>query len=147
MTSLRVHPTLLAATLAISLAFILSAEPGGAESASETGAKRHYLVKIHADWCVACTRLQPLWKRLGEKCGDSARLVLLDVTDRETTAHSAREAARLGLGEFFDAHKSQTGTIAVIETATREPVAVFRGEMDFGEYEAVLTNGRGECGS
>jgi hypothetical protein len=56
-------------------------------------------------------------------------------------------AIPLGLGEFFDAHKSKTGTIAVIDAATLEPVALFEGEMDFAEYQAVLAEERGACGA
>jgi hypothetical protein len=89
----------------------------------------------------------PLWDRLGEEYGDSVRIVVFDVTDRKAVEQSIREAARLGLGEFFDAHKSKTGTIAVLDPATREPVAVFRGEMDFARYQTVLARGRDQGGA
>jgi hypothetical protein len=147
MTRLRTRSTVLATAAAIPLALLVSAGAGGARSASEEGDPVLYLVKIHADWCRTCMRLQPLWARLGEECGDSAKLVLFDVTDRETVAHSAGEAAGLGLGKFFDAHKSKTGTIAVIDATTLEPVAVFEGETDFAKYQAVLTEERGACGT
>ena len=143
----RTRATVLATAVAIPLALVVGAGAGGARSASEKGDPVLYLVKIHADWCRTCMRLQPLWTRLGEECGDSAQLIFFDVTDRETTAHSAGEAAGLGLGEFFDAHKSKTGTIAVIDAATLETVAVFEGEMDFAKYQAVLTGERGTCGT
>jgi hypothetical protein len=146
MTHLRVR-TALAFALAIPLGLILNAHPVGAGTEAERADGGLYLVKIHSDWCGTCTRMEPLWTRLGEECGDKAQLVLLDVTDRESTENSSREAERLGLKEFFDAHKSKTATIAVIEAATGKPVAVFKGEMDFAKYEAVLTEGRGECGA
>lgn len=94
-----------------------------------------------------CTRLEPLWKRLGDECGASARLVLLDVTNQESTARAAREAESLGLGDFFDAHKSQTGTIALIDASTKQPLDVFKGELDFAKYQAALSKRKGECGT
>ena len=55
---------------------------------------------------------------------DGAERVVLDVTDRETVAASSAEAKRLGLDAFFSQYKSSTGTIAVLDPETREPVEV-----------------------
>ena len=53
---------------------------------------------------------------------------MFDVTDRGAIERSRAEAQRLGLEAFFDAHKSKTGTVAVLNGATREPVSVMKGE-------------------
>ena len=100
-------------------------------------AERPYLVKVHADWCGTCTRLNPVWSRLDASYGDRVELVLLDVTDRDAVARSRATAERLGLVEFFDAHKSKTGVIAVLD-ASRQPVAVWKGETELAKYSDVI---------
>jgi thiol-disulfide isomerase/thioredoxin len=147
MNPLRARSALLVGILAVGLGCGSDAVPGGTGSAPRAESTARYLVKIHADWCAVCTRLVPLWTRLGEEYGDSVQLVLFDVTDREAVEQSAREAARLGLAQFFDSHKSKTGTIAVLDATTRAPVSVFKGEMDYAKYQAVLARGREQGGA
>jgi len=145
----RLHPRLwlIGGILAVGLGCGSAETPAGAGSASPTESSALYLVKIHADWCGVCTRLLPLWSRLGEEYGDSVRMVVFDVTDRAAVERSSQEAARLGLGEFFDAHRSRTGIIAVLDATTRAPLAVFQGEMDFAEYQSVLERERERGGA
>jgi thiol-disulfide isomerase/thioredoxin len=147
MKPLRARSVLLAGILAVGLGCGSDEAPSSAESAPRAESTAPYLVKIHADWCGICTRLMPLWTRLGEEYGDSVQMVLFDVTDREAVDDSAREAARLGLGPFFDSHKAQTGTIAVLDGTTRESLAVFHGEMEFARYQTVLEKLRDEGGA
>ena len=138
MRRLRARSVLLAGILAVVLGCGSEEVPSGADATPRAESTAPYLVKIHADWCGVCNRLTPLWTQLGEEYGDSVQMVLLDVTDREAVDDSTREAARLGLGPFFDSHKGQTGTIALLDGTTRESLAVFRGEMDIARYQTVL---------
>lgn len=111
--------------------------PAGARSgaASDGGP---LVVKIHADWCGTCVRLNPVWEELQAGYGDSARFVVLNVTDKGDTAASAIEAERLGITAFFDANKGRTGTIAILDPKTGEAISVFKGEMDPKAYEDPL---------
>jgi thiol-disulfide isomerase/thioredoxin len=115
--------------------------PAGAEEAapatpvSPTGP---LVVKIHADWCGTCVKLTSVWEELQAGYGDSARFVVLDVTDRSATVASAIEAERLGISEFFDANKGRTGTIGILDPATGEAVEIFKGETDAEVYESPL---------
>ena len=102
-----------------------------------------FVVKIHADWCGTCTKLNPTWMQIEKELGDQAQLVVFDVTDKATLDRSRAEANRLGLTEFFDSYKSKTGTIAVIDGSTHEPVSVMRGELDFAKYAAAVAEARG----
>lgn len=147
MKSLRARSVLFAGILAVGLGCGSDEVPSGADSAPRAESTAPYLVKIHADWCGVCNRLTPLWSQLGEEYGDSVQMVLFDVSDREAVDESAREAARLGLGPFFDSHKGQTGTIAVLDGTTRESLAVFRGVMELPKYQAVLDKVRDEGGA
>lgn len=96
------------------------------------------VVKIHADWCGTCTRLNPVWKELEAAYGDRSQWVVLDVTDRETLERARAEAQRLGLTDFFQAYKSRTGTIAVFSAGSHEPSRVLKGVVDREAYDAAL---------
>ena len=109
---------------------------------AEADASRPFLVKIHADWCGTCNRLEAPLSALRESHGSEIRYVTLDVTDRAATDRAGQEAERLGIKGFFDAHKGKTGTVAVIHGVTRQPVAVFKGELDGSVYEAALEAAR-----
>lgn len=106
-----------------------------------------FVVKIHADWCGTCQRLEPTLAALDEKMGPSARLVVLDVTNRQTFAVAAAEAKRLGIERFFDQYKSRTGVVGVLDGSTRETLAVLSGELDVSVYEKVLTEARRRTGT
>ncbi len=115
-----------------------SAQAGISQVSAEDDASRPFVVKIHADWCGTCTRLKPTLEALEKKVGDGARLVVLDVTDKQTLARATAEADRLGIREFFDTYKSRTGTVGVLDGASREPVSVLKGELDVAEYQRAL---------
>lgn len=134
----RARFALLAGILTVGLGCGSGEAPTGVTQAPRAASSGPYLVKIHADWCGVCTRLTPVWNRLGEEYGDSVQMALFDVSDRDAIERSSEEAARLGLGQFFDSHKGRTGTIAVLGAGTGEPLAVFQGEMDFAKYQTAL---------
>ncbi len=121
------------------LACLVSLPAGAEEAAPETPASTGPLVvKIHADWCGTCVKLTSVWEELQAGYGDSARFVVLDVTDRGAATASAIEAERLGIREFFDANKSRTGTIGILDPATGKAVEIFKGETDAEVYENPL---------
>ena len=131
----------LATGLALALGLLWSGLAAGgdlSEISAADDASRPFVVKIHADWCGTCTRLNPVIDALEERVGSAARVVVLDVTDREAIERSAAEADRLRIRTFFEVHKSKTGTVGVLHGATRRPVRILRGEMDVAEYEAAL---------
>jgi thiol-disulfide isomerase/thioredoxin len=123
----------LALPLGVALASAAADEVSAASDASEP-----FIVKIHADWCGACTALNGTFDELDVVLGSRARIVVLDVTDRESIARSQEEAERLGLRRFFDAYKSKTGTVGVLHGVTREPVKILKGETDPSAYLAAV---------
>ncbi len=100
---------------------------------------RPLLVKIHADWCVACLQLDTTWTKLERAVGDEARLVVLDVTDRGTLAEASAEAERLGLADYFASHRSRTGSVGLVDGVSREPIRVWMAEPDPSVYVLALS--------
>ena len=127
----------LVAALAFPVAVALASAAADEVSAA-SDASKPFIVKIHADWCGACTALNGTFDELDANLATRARIVVLDVTDRDSFARSQEEAERLGLRQFFDAYKSRTGIVGVLHGATREPVKILVGETDSSEYEAAL---------
>ena len=110
----------------------------GSEVSASQDSSKPFVVKIHADWCGTCTRLNGPLEALHQQVGDGARIVVLDVTDRKAVAASTAEADRLGIRGFFDQYKGRTGTVGVLDGSTRETVAVLKGEMDVAVYEKAI---------
>jgi thiol-disulfide isomerase/thioredoxin len=119
------------------LALVVAAA-AGADHHEEKAATVPLVVKIHADWCGTCVKLNPTMAQLQEELGASARIVVLDVTDKDALAKSSTEADSLGIAGFFDAYKSKTGTVAVLRPGVSEPVAVYKGETAIAPYVAAV---------
>jgi thiol-disulfide isomerase/thioredoxin len=127
------------------VALVITASPDVGHSTDvevETCETKPFVVSIHADWCSTCRSLAPTWARIGSELGDQATIVKLDVSDRVAFEASQAEARRLGIAEFFHEYRSQTGTIAVLDCRTREPVAVLRGERDMAKYREAIARAR-----
>jgi thiol-disulfide isomerase/thioredoxin len=98
-----------------------------------------FVVKIHADWCATCRRVDAVWTQLGNEMADRVTIVEFDVSDRVAFEASSANADRLGLGDFFRKYRSRTGTIAVLDCKSREPVAIMTGELDFSKYRDAIS--------
>lgn len=97
------------------------------------------IVKIHADWCGKCAAIDPAWKRVEKELDEDARVVVFDVTNRETSRVAAALAKELGFEAFFDAHKSKTGLVAVFPPGeTEKPSKVLVAETRFDPYREAL---------
>jgi len=132
---IRFAPRLALAVLAV---FAIAASAQAGEISAADDASVPFIVKIHADWCGTCTRMDATFEELETALGSQARIVVLDVTDREAVARSREEANRLGIGEFFEGNLSKTGTAAVLHGATREPVKVMKGETEVSIYTTAV---------
>lgn len=72
------------------------------------------VVLIRADWCPACQKLEPTFKELREQYKDRLNFVVLDVTNDEKVAESAKTADELGISKFFEENKKNTSTVVVL---------------------------------
>jgi thiol-disulfide isomerase/thioredoxin len=120
-------------------ALLLLLAPAGLASADDTihSTGKPTVVKIHANWCGTCQRIEGTWDQLKATYGDNANFVVFDVTDRESVTKSKAEAEKLGLTGVFDEYKSRTGTIAVVGP-DGETVSVFKGVEDPSRYDEAL---------
>lgn len=96
------------------------------------------VVDIYASWCPACKNVAPTLSQLKKEYAGKANFVVLDVSDRGKASQAAAKARQLGLGQYFDANKSQTGMIAIIDPATGNILVQHRNNADKTAYTSVL---------
>ena len=111
---------------------------GGTNALAKELQGKPVVVDIYASWCPACKNVAPTLSQLKQQYGNKANFVVLDVTDRQATADTMKLAAKSGLSKFFNANKSQTGTIAIIDPATGKVIKQFRNNATLTDYTAVL---------
>ena len=96
------------------------------------------VVDIYASWCPACKNVAPTLSQLKKEYAGQANFVVLDVSDQAKASQAAAKARQLGLGQYFDANKSQTGMIAIIDPATGNILAQHRNNANKTAYTSVL---------
>jgi len=96
------------------------------------------VVDIYASWCPACKNVAPTLSQLKKEYAGQANFVVLDVSDKAKASQAAAKARQLGLGQYFDANKSQTGMIAIIDPATGNILAQHRNNANKTAYTSVL---------
>lgn len=96
------------------------------------------VVDIYASWCPACRNIAPTLSQLKQKYKNKVNFVVLDVRDRESVSDSNKMAKKLGLAQFFNAHKAQTSTVAIIDPRTGKILKQFRNNADLIEYTTIL---------
>ncbi|WP_017302912.1 TlpA family protein disulfide reductase [Spirulina subsalsa] len=98
------------------------------------------VVDIYASWCSACENIAPTLSQLKNDYAGKVHFVVLDMSDRTTTAEAEAKAQQLGLGDFLAAHKSQTGTLTIVNPDTGEILAQHRNNPTLSDYTTVLDN-------
>jgi thiol-disulfide isomerase/thioredoxin len=96
------------------------------------------VVKIYAEWCAACQKMKPIMASLQQQYGNNVNFVIFDVSDRASTQTSQAKAQQLGLSNFFDAHKSQTATVAIIDSSNGNALEEFRKNLNQQDYENAI---------
>ncbi|MEE3327545.1 MAG: thioredoxin family protein [Myxococcota bacterium] len=128
-----------APVLCISLAFSLFLSAGAwAADGSVDCEGGPIVVKIHADWCGSCKASKATWKRVETELAAQATVIEFDVSDRISYTEALSNAESMGVEEFFQEYRTQTGTVAVLACETRKPVEILRGERDFDKYRLAI---------
>ena len=96
------------------------------------------VVDIYASWCPGCKNIAPTLSQLKQQYGRKASFVVFDVTNAKTIKASMKMAKELGLASFFNANKSKTSTVAIIDPATGKIMQQFQNNAEINEYSSVL---------
>ena len=96
------------------------------------------LVRIHADWCSACKATQATLDAVKQDFAGRINFVEFDVTNAKTAAASLDEAQKLGLAKFYDAAKSATSTVAVIDPKDGRVYATLYNDGNAEDYKTAL---------
>ncbi len=96
------------------------------------------VVDIYASWCPGCKNIAPTLSQLRQQYGKKASFIVFDVTNAKTTKASMKKAEELGLSSFFNANKSKTSTVAIIDPATGKIIQQFQNNAEVSEYSSVL---------
>lgn len=96
------------------------------------------VVDIYASWCPKCQTIAPTLSQLKKEYSGKAHFVVLDVSDKAKASQAEAQARQLGLGQFFSANKAQTAMVAIIDPATGNILAQYRGNPNKTDYTSVL---------
>ncbi|MFB2933652.1 TlpA family protein disulfide reductase [Aerosakkonemataceae cyanobacterium BLCC-F154] len=96
------------------------------------------LVDVFATWCPACKNVAPTLAQLQKDYAGKVNFVVLDVSDKSSTAQAEAKAKQLGLSEFLAKNKSQTGMLTIIDPATGKILAQHRNNANLTDYKTVL---------
>lgn len=96
------------------------------------------LVDVFASWCSACKNIAPTLSQLEKDYEGKVHFVVLDVSDKATTAQAEAKAKELGLSEFLSANKSQTGMLTIVEPKTGTILAQHRNNPNLADYKTIL---------
>ena len=131
-------------SLQLSLSEAIAGEAAYAQSSSVGGplAKKLHgkpvVVDIYASWCPACKNIAPTLSQLKRDYAGKVHFVVLDVSDRSSTARSEAIAKELGLSNFFAANKTQTGALTIVEPSTGKILSQHRNNANKSTYTRVL---------
>ncbi len=121
------------------------ADPCAAKSAASVGGPlaqklqgKPVVVDVYASWCPACKNIAPTVSQLKEEYAGKVEFVVLDVSDKSTTAAAEATAQELGLSKFLLENKTQTGSLTIVDPATGKILAQYRNNPDKSAYSKVL---------
>jgi thiol-disulfide isomerase/thioredoxin len=132
-----VNPTLIQETLSS----VVGAEAYAQSSISPLAKKLHgkpVVIDIYASWCPACQNIAPTVSQLKQQYAGKVHFVVLDVSDRASTAKSEAIARELGLSQFLADNKTQTGSLTIVNPSTGKILAQHRNNANKSAYTKVL---------
>ncbi|MEQ9367579.1 MAG: thioredoxin domain-containing protein [Coleofasciculus chthonoplastes F3-SA18-01] len=96
------------------------------------------VVDVFATWCAGCKNIAPTMTQLKQEYSDRVNFVVLDVTDKATLEETQAKAEKLGLGKFLEDTKSKTSTVAIVDPATGNILAMFKNNPNQDDYTKIL---------
>jgi len=96
------------------------------------------VIDVYASWCAACKNIAPTVAELKKEYEGKVEFVVLDVSDKSTTATAEATAQELGLSKFLAENKTQTCSLTIVDPATGKILAQYRNNPDKSAYSKVL---------
>jgi thiol-disulfide isomerase/thioredoxin len=96
------------------------------------------VVDVYATWCAGCKNIAPTLTQLKQQYSDRVNFVVLDVTDKAKLEETQAKAEKLGLGKFLEDTKSKTSTVAIVDPATGNILAMFKNNPNQDDYTQIL---------
>ncbi len=96
------------------------------------------VVDVFATWCAGCKNIAPTLSQLKQEYSGKVNFVVLDVTDKAKLKQTEAMAQRLGLGKFLEANKSKTSTVAIVDPATGDILALYQNNSNKADYTKIL---------
>jgi thiol-disulfide isomerase/thioredoxin len=95
-------------------------------------------VQIYHDECPTCRAFKPTLSSLQQQYGNSVHFVALNISTKSTTQDTVVKAEQLGLSNFFNAHRSQGGAVAIFNPSTGEVLTQYRQNLNKADYVKAL---------
>ncbi|MBW4557607.1 MAG: thioredoxin family protein [Trichormus sp. ATA11-4-KO1] len=96
------------------------------------------VVDVFATWCPGCKNIAPTLSQLKQEYSGKVNFVVLDVTDKAKLKETQAKAEKLGLGKFLEANKSKTSTVAIVDPATGNILALYQNNANKADYTKIL---------
>lgn len=96
------------------------------------------VVDVYATWCAGCKNIESTLSQLKKQYSGDVHFVVFDVSDKAAAKASEAKAKQLGLEKFFKAYKSKTSTVAIIDPATGNILAMEKNNPNKSAYTTVL---------
>lgn len=96
------------------------------------------VVDVFATWCAGCKNIEGTLSQLKQDYGDKVNFVVLDVTNKAKVRETEALAAELGLSQFLAEQKSKTSTVAIVDPATGDILAIYKNNPNLDDYTQVL---------
>jgi len=101
------------------------------------GSNKLLLVEIYASWCPSCKNIQPTLDEIMKEIPD-IELIQLDVSTPSKAKIAEKKATDLNIGNFYQANKSKTATVAVIIPFKNDVVTIFQNNNNVDDYKTAI---------
>ncbi len=96
-------------------------------------------VRVHADWCGACAKLNPVFPDLKKRSSEMPVLFMtFDVTNGGTSRQAEYLAGVAGLGEIWQSLRKKVGNIVLIDTKSKRTVSTVAATDGLESIENAL---------
>ena len=96
-------------------------------------------VRVHADWCRTCQKLDPVFAKLKSRSKDKPVLfVTFDRSNKATSQQAEYLAGVLGLDTVWLKHGDKVGTIVLIDAKRKSFVASLSAKSTLETLEAAI---------